>query len=309
MKNYTLNSSTQKTKKIIYIAGYGRSGSTLLERILGTHKKCFGTGELAQLVPKMQEQNPECSCGKKIENCNFWGNITKLIRKKYNLNKIYSLQLTQESILGVFKRFFLSTDEYSQYNEGLFGAIFENTTSEIEFIIDSSKTARKRFFRPFLLNNLPNTEVKLIHLVRDPRGCMHSNLKGSNKKMEKGQDPKIKFAVPRTILHWPLANLSPHLFQLSSSDNYLRISYENFVSNPKNTLQKTGQFLDINLDRQIEALENKQAIPVSHQIAGNRLRKKKKIVLRKNKKWKKKLNKLNKFLALLFLWPLIKLYY
>jgi hypothetical protein len=43
---------------IIYIAGYGRSGSTLLERILGSHERFFGLGELASFLDLLDSETP-----------------------------------------------------------------------------------------------------------------------------------------------------------------------------------------------------------------------------------------------------------
>lgn len=42
--------TTADTLNVVYIAGYGRSGSTLLERILATHPAICGLGELAYLA-------------------------------------------------------------------------------------------------------------------------------------------------------------------------------------------------------------------------------------------------------------------
>ena len=37
-------------EKIIYVAGYGRSGSTLLDMMLASHPAVFGAGEMSTYV-------------------------------------------------------------------------------------------------------------------------------------------------------------------------------------------------------------------------------------------------------------------
>ena len=49
--------------KIIYIAGYGRSGSTLLARILGSHENIFTVGELINFLNLVNIDDSICSCG------------------------------------------------------------------------------------------------------------------------------------------------------------------------------------------------------------------------------------------------------
>src|SRR5689334_12852153 len=59
-------------KKIVYIAGYSRSGSTILDIILGSHQNMFGTGELTYLVDDWLHAERLCTCGNTYTKCEFW---------------------------------------------------------------------------------------------------------------------------------------------------------------------------------------------------------------------------------------------
>jgi hypothetical protein len=53
------------------MAGYGRSGSTLLERILNCNKKLFALGEIANLLSLINDRDSLCSCEDIFTNVNF----------------------------------------------------------------------------------------------------------------------------------------------------------------------------------------------------------------------------------------------
>jgi len=238
---------------LVYIAGYGRSGSSLLERILGSNAKIWATGELVMFLELLDDAQTLCSCGQPVRSCPFWATIITKMNDD-NREQWKRVQRRVESIFGVCelcKRGGL-VGIYQKFARILFTAIFEGLPPGVEYLVDSSKTARKCRLRPLALVKYGGVRVKLIHLVRDGRGCMWSNLKGSNRRMEKRLNPHIPFAALRTAISWPLANLAAHLFQLLQPSDYCRIRYEDFIEDPAVTLSKLGKFLGVNFDRQVE---------------------------------------------------------
>ncbi len=60
----------QKDKfKLIYIASNGRSGSTLLDLLLGTHSNIWILGEFQNLPWELIEPRQTCGCGTAVEHC------------------------------------------------------------------------------------------------------------------------------------------------------------------------------------------------------------------------------------------------
>ena len=233
-------------KKIIYIAGYGRSGSTLLERVLNCNKKLFALGEITNLLSLINDKDSLCSCGKHLYQCDFWSKIIGNI-KNLDISKLERLQSNFQSVNGYIKYNFIKSYDkdnvYRKFLVQLFNIIMENVPEEVEYIIDSSKTSRNNFFRSIILSKLAFLNVKVIHLVRDGRGCMWSNLKDSNKKMERGVNAYRPFAAFRTAVSWPMANVSAHIFQIiSSKKDYCRIRYEDFIDHPNETQKNWNLF-------------------------------------------------------------------
>jgi len=302
-----------KNPTILYIAGYGRSGSTLLERVLNSHERIFGGGEITSLLTLVQQPHSICACGHILDDCEFWSPVLTRLRAKYEkLSTLQPVQHNREALLS-FPRLFSQVKGrrspiYRELNQMIFRSLCEQI-KEVDIIVDSSKTARNAFFRPIALKREVGFDVKMIHLVRDGRGCMWSNVKGSNRMMEQNQDPGLPLAMLRTALHWPLANIGAHLYQAQAGrQNYLRIRYEDFVDDPEIVLTELGHFLDLDFKNQIQLIKERKPIPISHQLAGNRIRSKKELIIQKDDEWMSKLKLWQRVFFMLINWPLSILY-
>src|SRR5262252_9835277 len=60
---------------VLYIAGSGRSGSTLLERALGEIPGFVNVGELIDLYRRVAEHGERCGCGQEFARCPFWSRV------------------------------------------------------------------------------------------------------------------------------------------------------------------------------------------------------------------------------------------
>lgn len=314
-RNTCTGRSPGEKRTIIYIAGYGRSGSTLLERILGSHENIVGTGELSMLLPLLDKQDFRCSCGESLGKCSFWSDVIDNLGDTYrDARQNRNLQLKFEAfpaigryLLGHHSR---EKEKYKKLVQKIVDAVGgKELPPQVKYIVDSSKTSHKEFFRPIALSKFTSLNVKMIHLVRDGRGCMWSLIKGSNRKMEKGVVPNVPFATFRAAMGWFFANIAAHVFQsLHPSKNYCRIKYEDLTENYLTVLTKLEDFLDVNFDKQMDMLKNQQEIPLLHQVGGNRLKFRKKIVLRQDIQWKTKLRKRQQLIFWLLDWPLALIY-
>ena len=85
--------SQTNTDKInlVYIASIGRSGSTLLESMLGAHSRVQTMGEL-HIWPHEIEGGGirPCSCGEFVEACKFWSYVS--IHIGIRLREIFELK-------------------------------------------------------------------------------------------------------------------------------------------------------------------------------------------------------------------------
>lgn len=300
--------------KVIYIAGFGRSGSTLLERVLGSHEKIFATGELFSLLYLGDSNSKFSYLNQQVKNSDFWSavlqDVSKDIAPSSQLTKI---QRDFESLHGILGYIVSQKAEkkaiYKHFIHNVINAINHNSSKNNDYIVDSSKTTRLTFFRPIALAKIAQCEVKVIHLVRDGRGCIWSVLKGSNIKMEQGLDPHVPLAGLRCALSWLIAQTAAHIFQqISAPDNYIRVRYEDFVTQPEQTLKRLSQFLSVDFENQIDIIQNKKDIPLAHQLTGNRVRNKAKIAIKMDNEWKTNLSWYHRILFWILDWPYALLY-
>src|SRR5208283_1457698 len=58
--------------RVVFIAGDGRSGGTLLGQILDGLSDSVYIGELKNIWHESFEQNEPCGCGERFRHCEFW---------------------------------------------------------------------------------------------------------------------------------------------------------------------------------------------------------------------------------------------
>src|SRR4051812_48764894 len=61
--------------KVLYVGGSGRSGTTLLDRMLGQVPGVWSTGELARVWDNGLRDNELCGCGEPFWECAFWREV------------------------------------------------------------------------------------------------------------------------------------------------------------------------------------------------------------------------------------------
>ena len=243
--------TTHRKLRVIYIAGYGRSGSTILDIALGQHPAIFGAGEITALTRHVWERNEYCACGNPIQDCSLWSAIVQqwLDGQEPSLIEYYSsLQRKFESNAGPIRllsgkagrRLFC---DYAHHTMRLFDAIASvsgNTT-----IIDSSKIP----WRAFALSRIKGIDLHVIHLVRDGRAVAWSLLQRYSRDVTAGLQKDIQpKSTVRTALRWGFVNVATELLcRRLEPDRFLRMCYEDFTADPEVAFQRVGRSLGIDL--------------------------------------------------------------
>jgi len=141
-------------KKIIYIAGLGHSGSTVLDMALGAHPEIVGLGEIYAVLNHKDHLNlfekSTCSCGKKGNDCDFWKEA-KDIATSNELNEEKYLKL-----IDLFDRL---------YNNNL-------------ILVDSSKNSY-----PYLKMLNAKFDLRILYLSRDFRSWSYSRSSRTRKPL------------------------------------------------------------------------------------------------------------------------------
>ena len=261
---------------ILYIAGHGRSGSTLLERTLSLHPSFAGRGELANLLMCCRDPEYRCACGVFLRDCPVWAPVVAVC-DRWDEQGLVKGQRAAESWW-----YFRDGSPKAARYEKFLAEVMETMSPQGDggWIIDSSKTTGNVANRPRVLREL-GYRVEVLHLVRDPRGGAASMLRGCNLRLEAGEDPRIRLATTRSTVSWYSANI----FAERSSPG-LVVRYEDFVENPGDTLKAVGNWLGVSLSSIVPQVLAGE-IPRIHQLAGNRMKRLETVKIKADDEWRK----------------------
>jgi sulfotransferase family protein len=193
--------------KVLYIVGHERSGSTLLHNVLGQLDGFFAAGELRRIWDRGLMENRLCRCGVPVKECEVWGRIldeafgsAKLIdaHEVTRLrNRIRNRHFPLALLPGNERVLRSRLGSLPQYLGTLYRTIRFTTNSRV--IVDSSKSPTYGY----VLGTLPEIELYVVHLVRDPRSVQYSLLKRKVQGRRYLEHNSVKGA-----LAWDVLNLA-----------------------------------------------------------------------------------------------------
>lgn len=308
------------TPAIIYIGGYGRSGSTVLDILLGNGREVVSLGEVRRLFPMLAgEVESRCACGEPLSSCPFWRLIVSNFEQQ-GLNEWPKIARAQKQVEGMGGLISLIRGDFSrggsqettgclyrQYMEALFNAIA--AVAGCSTVVDSSKTTRSTIGRPLALARLGCFNVKLLHLVRDGRAVMWSSVKGTNAALAHGRQKISYWRGYRTAVSWATVNVLTSMMRFCvAPDPFLTLGYEDLVVDPLATINRLGSFLDVEVQAIRGKIERDDSLQVAHLLGGNRLARQSQIHLCADDEWRKKLPFVSRCLYWLLFWPVGLLY-
>ena len=283
--------------QVIYIAGAGHSGSTVLDISLGNHPEIASVGELHKLHRSgwRRAENRRCSCGRAVDACEFWSAVRVGWESRVGgdrLERYIGLQRRYESSIRCWPRLLRDSRRrapafaaYVDMTAALYEAVSE--VSGKPAVVDSSKKPS----RPFALASSDRLDLKVLHLIRDGRAVVWSQLKPRAKNVEAGI-PEDHAGTPawRTSMGWAIRNVEcDRLARRLGPGRITRVFYERFTSSPEAALGELGGFLGRDLSDLGRRLADGERLPVVHLVAGNALRMAGGIVLRPVSDWQSKL--------------------
>ena len=298
--------------KVLFIAGPGRSGSTLLDMLLGQISGLHSTGELRFIWSRGFEENQLCGCGKPFRECEFWTEVVKesfggfeAINYKqmeelrgpaeHHVSKGLSVR-GESQLLAPYKEYFEACGK-------LYQAIHK--ISGCEFIIDSSKNTAYGF----VLANIPQIDLFTVHLVRDSRAVAYS---WRREKVRPEIYWEQKFMGQRKILtsatRWNSLHKLAEKLQ-HTSKQYTVLRYEDLVKDPKKNLLEL--FTDLGIEQpSLDFMDGSHAnLKTSHMVSGNPVRfTNKEIKIKPDIEWQHAMAKRHKWLVTLITWPLLLKY-
>jgi hypothetical protein len=239
-------------KKILLITSAGRSGSTVLSKILNELEDAFNVNELAFMPLNGIEKNYPINTGERFSDSAIWQAILRNYKQRNKVDYLHyrpdqipnTRELVANDVLPFYTADLKKIARYKNALNDLYQAIFEETNANL--IVDSSKVI------PYVntVAQLKDFDVYVLHLVRDPRAVAYSWQKTIKRKdVEEGTELFMEEYSPRkSSISWQLLNQAAHTLQKNGSLRYHFLKYEDFAQAPQLHLAQLLHFLEYPTD-------------------------------------------------------------
>ncbi len=300
---------------VLLIACAGRSGSTLLDRIIGMHDGFCSAGELRYIWERSFGENQLCGCGLPFDDCAFWGEISRGVfgteaaqveaataaSLQRSLDDLRSAPWLLQSHRPAFHRAALHI--YSQLIERLYQGILQVSRDRV--IVDSSGDPT----HGLILSQIPSIELHVVHLVRDPRAVAFSWTRARRRPEIHWTAENMPIAhVKTSATQWMMHNTIAELLSQSSA-SYCRLRYEDFVANPDAALSKILLPYDWIHVRPSGIAERKIVLEPAHTVSGNPMRfKHGSLTIQLDDEWRRAMRPRDRRWVTAITWPLLTRY-
>ncbi len=277
--------------KVLFAAGAARSGTTLLDRLLGEVPGFAAVGELRYLWERGLVEQRLCGCGVPVASCSFWDEVLdRSLGARSDLStsriitELASLQQPR-TIAGLLRptprtstaRTFESTIVAL---DALYSGIRDATGASV--IVDSSKPPTFGA----LLEMVPSVDVYVVHLVRDPRACAFSL---QRKKVATDRpDAALMRRQPtwKAALTWDLWNVAAETVARRQGIQAMQTRYEDLIEQPDREVRRILRLVGAD-QRSMPWIDGTRPIHlgVNHTVAGNPSRLDRTVDLRLDDEW------------------------
>jgi len=300
--------------KVIYIAGWGRSGSTILDRILGQIDGFFSIGEMRYVWDRNLIENRMCGCGVPFNQCEVWTSVFRKAFGGFDVVDPHEMVRLRESstrtrhiplmlLPGGRKVLSNKLALYLQTLRELYKAVAEATGAEV--IVDSSKFPSYGF----VLQMISSIDLYVVHLVRDPRAVAYSWLR---KKLQPDTGELLpmkmlgKFVSSSLWLTW---NVVTELIWRHSPQHYMFLKYEDFVRRPEESVERIVKMVGYSKVKLPFVDQHTVKLGVNHTVSGNPVRFQTGLVeIRPDEEWQTGMRLFDKLCVRSLTWPLLSRY-
>lgn len=299
--------------KVLYVAGFGRSGSTILGNVLGEIEGFFHGGELNFIWEHNLVENRLCGCGAPFDECEVWGSV--LERAFGGADRMDARGMVRWQALGTRTRY-VPLMLYSQGRrmlasrlgkylvglERLYRAIEESTGSRV--VVDSSKSPSYGY----VLGMSPSIDLYVVHLVRDPRATAYSWQREPRSDADERTYMNRVGHIKSSLL-WSTWNVSSEALWEGTPGRYMRLRYEDFVAEPRRVVEEILDMLHEHTGRLPFVGEREVELSTAHTVAGNPNRfQKGPVCLRPDDEWASRMSSRDETLVTLLTLPLLVKY-
>lgn len=219
--------------KVVFIAGYGRSGSTVLSNIIETSDNVLHLGEFSKYLfdLDMQRRKVPCSCGEVPNECEFWREVFS------ELDRGMLARISNKiRVRNIWRKKLGLTAVEVEYVRNVFDrvlALVKEKYPKIKYVVDSSKHPSALY----LWKLVGYRDLKVVHFIR---GCLSSVDSWSKPK---GYLRKKSFF--KAGLDWVVINELAESAINKTGYPAVRVSYSTFVSDPRGSIDNIAEQLEL----------------------------------------------------------------
>lgn len=296
----TTPSSDGSTRRVRYVCipGSPFTGSTLLGTLLNEHPQCASIGAAVGLLARADLTTYRCSCGALFRECDFWIDIATRTKELGHPVEVFEtnfwnthlrlshnpllnaalvrslgstpLNAVRDAVVGRVSRVTRAIDAMAWNSWALATAVLERTEKSV--FVDTARDHQ----RPKYLAGHPRLDLRVIHLIRDPRGNSASIMKHT------GAD------VTTAVRQWRHYNVeAARVKRYVAPEAWMTLRYEDLCADPEGVLDRIATFVGAGP----ASTGTTGPRGVDRHIIGNSMRLKGPREIREDRSWETKLSR------------------
>jgi hypothetical protein len=307
--------------RVLFVGGLGRSGTTLLERLLGELPGVVSLGEVVHLWERGLLRGERCGCGRPFRECPFWGKVGEIAVGGWDGFDVEGFLELKRSVdrtrfiprLGgatMPRPFRERVTEYAGHYARLYRAACE--VAGAVAAVDSSKHASLAFCLRWMVGHI---DLRVLHVVRDSRAVAHSWTRQVRRpEAVAPQDPAAgggeeymaRWAPARTSVHWNAQNLAFEWLGRRGTPTTV-VRYEDFLRAPADSLGAIAGFAGLDVGGLAFLSGDDVELSANHTAAGNPMRfQTGRVRLRRDDSWRTGLGPADRRLVTALTLPLLR---
>lgn len=237
--------------RVVYVAGVGFSGSTLLSFLVNAHPQLLSVGEVTGPLAALPADYP-CSCGARLGECAFFARIGGALRAQGLAFDPLAWGTAVDLGDNAVERFLLTRSlRYNALDDlrdaivarapslgSRMGALLARNRAFAEALCETAQRpvlvdASKQPIRAHYLRRA-GLDVRLVHLVRDSPGFVAS------------RRTNLGASIESSIRHWRRGAASlARVRQRFPEERFLRLRYEDVCDDPRAAVNAIAVLADL----------------------------------------------------------------
>jgi len=301
---------------VLYIGGWGRSGSTLLAHVLAEVPGFVSVGELRYVWQAGPEANELCGCGLQFDECPFWTAVGEEAFggwQNVDVNEVLALEsavlrhrnvplLLMGKLAPEHQR---KVQRYAELTASVYRAI--QKVSGAEVVVDSTKNPPYAYF--LRAAQASGLRLRVLHLVRDSRGAAHSWAKRTARpEITNGDAFFQEFSPLKAGVRWMECNLAFEALRRLRVP-MVGMRYESLAADPRGELERMFEKLGEAGEHDLSAVGDSVEVSGQHSVRGNPMRfahGRQKV--RTDEAWRTGMATKTRSIVVLVTWPLLLRY-